>query len=324
MTFTKYNDPGAGVNPGSYAAQAQPDKVDWDIVTAGSAGTGVVSGCAVTAQGTPNMTVAVASGTVAVLSATASVTAGNVTVTAANATNPRIDLIVSSSSGVLSCTAGTAATVPCMPNIPASSVVLAEIYVPANATAITTAMIRDCRVTVPTGTSGAMALIASQVLGSAAATIDFASIPAIYNHLKVILVGRFSGAFEDTTLAITLNNDTAANYSFQFHQGTGGTTNASLGNGVAPSGMGAWNFPGANAAVGVAGILEMDIPLYAGTTFFKQIKAYGSFVDAATDGRVQAGVVEWKSTAAINRLTFAATGVTNWVAGSAAYLYGIN
>lgn len=154
MPFTIPNDPAAGVNPATYAAQAQPDKVDIDIIVASSNGSGVISGCAVTAQGSPNMTVAVASGTVTVADAVASVTGANVTITAADATNPRIDLVVANNVGALSATAGTAAASPCTPNIPANSVVLAEVYVPANITTIDSTRITDKRMGVPTAPTG--------------------------------------------------------------------------------------------------------------------------------------------------------------------------
>lgn len=127
------------------AAQAQVDKVDLDIVVAGVAGTGVLSGCAVTAQGSPDMTLAVASGTVKVGATVVGVTAGNVTITTAHATNPRFDLVVVNDSGTKSVTAGTAAAAPVFPAIPASSVVLAAVYVPANDTTMASNQIVDKR-----------------------------------------------------------------------------------------------------------------------------------------------------------------------------------
>lgn len=136
------------VQSASYAYQAEVDTQDIASWMAGFAGTGVSTGCAVTAQGTPNMTVAVASGSVLVAGASASVTGGNQTIAAADSANPRFDLIVSNSSGVVSVTQGTPAAHPVFPAIPASSVVLAAIYVPANATTITTAQIVDKRVVI--------------------------------------------------------------------------------------------------------------------------------------------------------------------------------
>ncbi len=135
-----------------HADQAQVDRVDFDILQAGYGFTSVVSGCDVTAQGTPNMTCAVAAGEVLVNGISATVTTGNVTITAAHATNPRFDLVVASSTGVKSVTAGTAAANPVFPVIPASSVVLATVYVPANVASIATNKITDKRVI--TGAAG--------------------------------------------------------------------------------------------------------------------------------------------------------------------------
>lgn len=106
----------------------------------------VLSGCAVTAQGTPDMTVAVAKGAVLANKTLRAVTAANVTVGTADATNPRLDLIVIDSSGAKQCRAGTAAASPKPPARTANDVVLAVVYVPANDTTIATDQIVDLRV----------------------------------------------------------------------------------------------------------------------------------------------------------------------------------
>lgn len=141
MPFTIPNSADAG-----FSAQAEPDSRDIEALVAGHARTGVVSGCAVTAQATPDMTVAVAAGTVEVAGTQAAVVAGNVTITAADSTNPRFDLIVASAVGALSAVAGTAAAAPVFPAIPASSVLLGAVYVPAGDTAIEANQIVDKRV----------------------------------------------------------------------------------------------------------------------------------------------------------------------------------
>ncbi len=131
------------------AEQSEIDSVDIDILISAYAGTSVISGCAVTAQGTPDMTVAVAAGTIVVNDgspARGTVSGGNVTITAADGSNPRIDLIVSNASGTLSSTDGTAAAEPVYPAIPANSVVLAAIFVPASDTDIDSNQITDKRV----------------------------------------------------------------------------------------------------------------------------------------------------------------------------------
>lgn len=137
-----------------FPAQAQVDKVDVDILVAAHNGNRVISDCVVTAQGSPDMTVAVASGSVLVNSVTVVVGSGNVTVTAADGTNPRFDLIVVNDSGTKSCTAGTPAASPVFPSIPANSVVLAAVYVPANDTDIDANQIIDKRVIGAAASSG--------------------------------------------------------------------------------------------------------------------------------------------------------------------------
>lgn len=130
----------------AHANQAEIDKVDIDILTAALAGTGVETGCAVTAQVSPDMTVAVAAGSVRINDMKANVAAGNVTVGAAHSTNPRFDLITVNNTGAKACTAGVAAVEPVFPAIPANSVVLAAVYVFAADTTINSNQIVDKRV----------------------------------------------------------------------------------------------------------------------------------------------------------------------------------
>jgi hypothetical protein len=137
----------------TYPAQAGLDAGDLAIMAGGSALTGVVSGCAVTPQASPNMTAAVAAGVVRYGGRRVTVTGGNVTVTAADATNPRHDLVTVDTTGALAVVAGTPAQItatsePVYPAIPVSRVVLASVYVPANKTTVDAGMITDKRVAV--------------------------------------------------------------------------------------------------------------------------------------------------------------------------------
>ena len=124
--------------------------VDIAILVASLEGRGVVSGCGVTAQGSPDMTVAVAAGVVRNANGSqAAVTGGNLTITAANGSNPRVDLISASSAGVKTYTAGVAAASPKPPDLPAGHIGLAFVLVGTSDTAIQTAEITDKRVIVP-------------------------------------------------------------------------------------------------------------------------------------------------------------------------------
>jgi hypothetical protein len=143
---------------------------DIDILTAGLAGVGVVSGCAVTAQGSPDMTVAIATGVIRIASgAQVAVTSGNGTITTANATNPRIDLVSVSEAGTKTVTAGTAAASPKPPDLPSGNVALAMVYVPANDTTISTGQITDKRVILP-GNEAARELGYAQITADATTT----------------------------------------------------------------------------------------------------------------------------------------------------------
>lgn len=141
MTFTVPNELDA-----FNANQAELDKVDLDVLVAAYGGDGVMSGCDVTAQASPDMTVAVAAGTIRRGDETKDITGGNVTISAADATNPRFDLIAVDMSGAKSATAGTPAAEPVFPAIPANNIVLAAVYVPAGDTAIQSGQIIDKRV----------------------------------------------------------------------------------------------------------------------------------------------------------------------------------
>jgi hypothetical protein len=121
-----------------------------DALLAGHRRTGVFSGCAVSQRAAgANMSVDVASGVVALAGVTAAVASGNVAIGAADATNPRLDLVVSDGSGTKSVIAGTAAAAPKEATLDTTTyILLAQVYVPAAATTITTARIYDRRVDV--------------------------------------------------------------------------------------------------------------------------------------------------------------------------------
>lgn len=130
----------------AFADQAGLDSRDLDIINGGEAITGVISGGAVTAQGAPNMTVQVSAAVVRIGGRKVAVAASaSLTISTANATNPRFDLIVAGVGGTFSVATGTAAASPTLPTIPANSVVVAAVYVPANDASIAANQITDKR-----------------------------------------------------------------------------------------------------------------------------------------------------------------------------------
>lgn len=138
-----FNIPNYGT--ASYKDQAEPDSVDFDILASSISGNGVIFGCLVTAQASPNMTVVVSAGTVTIGGTVTAVSAGTVTITTADSTNPRFDLIRANSGGSLSALAGTASSNPVFPVPSSTDIVLASVYIPANNTAISSTQVIDKR-----------------------------------------------------------------------------------------------------------------------------------------------------------------------------------
>jgi microcystin-dependent protein len=160
MGFTVPNGPDAAV-----VDQAEPDALDYEAL--GYRKTGVVSGCAVTAQVVPNMSVNVAAGKAVVDGAPVDVSSGSVTIQTADA-NPRFDLIVVDDSGVKSAVRGTAsATNPLFPSLNLGTyAVLAAVYVGSSTSSIATAAIVDKRIMLSTSFRRSYASSTETVLSS--------------------------------------------------------------------------------------------------------------------------------------------------------------
>lgn len=171
----------------TYDGQSVSDATDLAIVTATNASIGVVSGMAVTFSSV--LTVAVASGVVNIGNTMVTYAGGTVAVGAGNTTDRR-DIVVINSSGTLSVVAGTAsptanwtrtstALPPVKPGIPANSIVLAEVYVPASASSISSGNIIDkrCTLLAPAATSTVIGGV--QLAGDLAGTSSTAAAPKV-------------------------------------------------------------------------------------------------------------------------------------------------
>jgi len=142
--YTKPN--GSPSTPDAQQPQSEIFQSDYDALTAGVGGTGVLYGGAVAPQTSPNMTVKVAAGAVQIAGVPYAVAnTGTLNISAAHSLYDRLDLVTVTSSGTPTVTAGTASDTPSKPAIPAGAVLLAEVYVPKGATAITAARIVDNR-----------------------------------------------------------------------------------------------------------------------------------------------------------------------------------
>lgn len=127
--------------------QSWPDNTDIGIITAGFAGTGVVSGCAVTPGAA--MAVNLAAGDGRSLTNVITVAAQvNIPVSAADASLPRRDLVMVGDDAIGYVVAGTPSIRPAKPDLPATGFAVAEILVLPGTTSIPANMITPKRVTV--------------------------------------------------------------------------------------------------------------------------------------------------------------------------------
>ena len=159
-----------------------------------------------------------------------------------------------------------------------------------------------------------MKLIESKTLGTAAASIEFTSIPQTFTDLVALVSGRHSAANAADYAVLSLNGSTS-NFSSRFLQGDGSSASSTtLARFVG-------NIPGASATSDTFGNISLYIPNYAGSTN----KSYST--DAVTENNatfsyqtIIAGL--WSDTSAITSMTFTMNG-GNFVIGSTISLYGI-
>lgn len=178
------------------------------------------------------------------------------------------------------------------------------------------------------GTGDQMQLIASKVISSPAATIDFTAIPGTFNNLRLLCAARSTRAAQESDrFNVTFNNDSGGHYDMQsmYTTGTGAPTSEQ---GVQRSGLGVQNandMPAAGATAGVAGVLLVDVMNYAATTLNKTglwRSGYFDPVVASSAGAWADIKFFWESAAAINRITMSTLFGANFDVGSAAFLYG--
>jgi hypothetical protein len=127
---------------------AEPDRVDIDILVEGIKRNGVVSGGAVSAQVTPDDTVAITAVTFEYNGRRYSIAGGNSPSMPANGASPMFYLVCATTGGTFSVVPGTAASQPSFPSLPGNAVVLAAVYRDAGVTTVQNNRIVDKRVLV--------------------------------------------------------------------------------------------------------------------------------------------------------------------------------
>jgi hypothetical protein len=162
--------------------------------------------------------------------------------------------------------------------------------------------------------------IATQTLGSDSASVTFSSIPSTYTDLVIVLSARAVNTGTDfANYSYRFNGDTGTNYSITVLSGDGSATDS---------------YRNSNATQVNAGYLSVsantfsahivNIQNYANTNTFKTSLSRNNLgrIDASRTATVNAAVGLWRSTSAINSITFNASN-GGFLAGSTFSLYGI-
>jgi hypothetical protein len=164
-----------------------------------------------------------------------------------------------------------------------------------------------------------MQLIASRVLAASAPSFDFTAIPATFNCLKLLVSARSDRASEGDIWAVQFNADTGAHYeSVQMNTGGGSPASSHTASFTSP----VIDLAAASATANVPSLLSAEIPAYAGTTFHKIASMKTAYTDGTSNWALTDWLLKWASTAAINEIKVFPDIGSNFVAGSAAFLFG--
>ena len=150
--------------------------------------------------------------------------------------------------------------------------------------------------------------IATQTLGSAAASVTFSSISSAYTDLVLVVSGTVSA---DGAIRFRLNSDSGSNYSGTLLYGNG--TNATSVRGTSET-TGALGRLGTVVSTSIAQFMN-----YSNTTTNKTVISRGN----SSNAFVTAQVSLWRNTAAISTILLTPESAANFDTGSTFTLYGI-
>lgn len=154
-------------------------------------------------------------------------------------------------------------------------------------------------------------LISEQVLGSAAASVTFSSIPGTYKDLVLEIIGQLAPSASGS-IAIRYNGDTTTNYSQTYLYGNGTAASSGRSSNVTYA-------YGGDVGDTQISTNFIHIMSYANTTTYKTALCRGAKADSGTN----ATVTLWRSTAAITTVLVANSTTNNFLSGSVFRLWGI-
>jgi len=166
-------------------------------------------------------------------------------------------------------------------------------------------------------------LIASQVLGSAASSVTFSSIPGTYTDLCLKVSARTTGAAVLDNIGIQFNSSTSSIYSDTTLRGAGagGADSVRDSNYTAVLFYNSMSSGGSTAST--FGNAEIYIPSYTASQN-KPLGGFGVSETNATTAYMSAGAFLWRNTAAITSIAITSDNAQSFVSGSSFYLYGLS
>jgi len=164
----------------------------------------------------------------------------------------------------------------------------------------------------------AMTLIESKTLGTAAASIEFTSIPQTYTDLVVLLSLRGNTTSGEASMIF---NSTSSSWSSKHLYGDGSSA-ASNNNPYAPSVLYLGGVSHSNHTANTFGNQLVYIPNYAGSTN-KSVSVDSVMENNATYSLQNLLAGLWSDTAAINSITIGLVGGASYAVGSTVSLYGV-
>jgi hypothetical protein len=147
-------------------------------------------------------------------------------------------------------------------------------------------------------------LIASNVLGSSAASVTFSSIPATYRDLVLVFTGTLS-SLQDIELIPNATNSTGSRV---FMYGDGSSTSSGTSSTLT------CGYHGTNLGTTILQIFD-----YSATDKHKTMLFRSNDAGVGLSGQAQ----RWANTSAITSLELNPTGAVNFSSGCSFYLYGI-
>ena len=159
--------------------------------------------------------------------------------------------------------------------------------------------------------------IATQTINNSPTTVVLSSIPATYTDLRIVMVRPgSSGTGAGYPSVSAINGSTTTDKSYTIMYGDGSATGSFRG--ATQSSIILANGGGANYSA-----FTLDVFSYSNTTTFKSMLGT-SMADNNGSGYVDRVVGMWRSTAAINSITFTSNAGTNgFQPGTIVTVYGI-